>query len=114
MVVSASDRSRAENALVACVRLACRVAVRCCVTWFQVFQSGVALQNLPATVSSLVRVVLESPPRLFTSLSAVAYVALLTGGGGAGRNSCASPRRSGVTGPQPVYVGAGNLGGVCR
>src|SRR4030081_2358982 len=114
MVVSASDRSRAENALVACVRLACRLAVSCCVTWFQVFQTGVALQNLPATVSSVVRVVLESRPRLFTSLSAVAYVALLTGGGGAGRNCGASRRRNGVPDPQPVYIGAGNLGGVCR
>src|SRR3981081_1050401 len=113
MVVSASDRSTAENASVASVRLACRLAVSCCVTWFQVFQTGVALQNLPATVSSVVRVVLESRPRLFTSLSAVAYVALLTGGGGAGRNCCASPRRNGVTDPQPVYIGAGNLGGVC-
>jgi hypothetical protein len=59
-------------------------------------------------------VVLVSRPRFFTSSSAVAYAALLTGGGAAGLNCFALSSRNGVTDPQPVYIGAANLGGVGR
>src|SRR5882757_3449668 len=114
MVVSASARSIAENTLVAWARLACWSSVSRSTTWFQVFQIGAALQNLPATVWSGVRVALVSCPMLFTSARAVAYWAVLTGGGGAGRNCPALSSRNGVTDPQAVYIGGPNLGAVGR
>ena len=49
------------------------------------FQIGAA-QNFAWVVSSAVRVVLESCPRLLTSLSAAAYASLDSAGGGSGRN----------------------------
>src|SRR4051812_15642961 len=114
MVVSARDRSRASKAVVACARLACSPVSSCWVTWFQVFHTGAELQNLPATVWSGVRVVLVSRPRLFTSLSAVVYAALVTAGGCWGRTSWARCSTKGVTEPQVVNIGAGNFGGVGR
>src|SRR3954447_6988904 len=114
MGASASARSSDENAAVAWVRLACRAATSGWVTWFEVTQIGVPLQNVPATVWSGVRVALVSRPRLFTSSIAAAYAASPTAGGVAGRNCCGVSSTNGVTDPQPVYVGAGNLGGVGR
>src|SRR3978361_1061324 len=114
MVVSARARFSEEKTAVVSARVACRSSVSCCVTWFQVIQMGVLLQNLPATVSSAVRVVLVSRPRLRTSSSAVAHGALLTGGGAAGRNCCPLLSTNGATDPQVWYIGVGNLGGVGR
>src|SRR6202035_3189727 len=95
-------------------RLACRLTARFCATWFQVFQMGAEPQNFPAAVWSAVRVVLESWPRLLTSLSASAYATLVTGGGGPGRNCWPLRSTNGVTEPQLVNTGAGKWGGVGR
>src|SRR4051794_23999183 len=114
MVVSARDRSRAAKTAVACARLACSPVSSCWVTWFQVVHTGAELQNFPATVSSGVRVVLVSRPRVFTSSSAVAYAALVTAGGCGGRNCWARWSTKGDTEPQAVNIGAGNFGGVGR
>ena len=78
------------------------------------FQIGEALQNLPATVWSAVRVVLASRPRFSTSASADAYAAPSTAGCAAGRNWLPLVSTNGVTEPQFVYIGAASFGGVGR
>src|SRR4029079_4736691 len=87
IVVSATARSIAANARVVSARL--RSPTSCWATWFQVFQIGEALQNLPATVWSALRVVLESRPRVSTSASADAYAAPSTAACAAARERTA-------------------------
>ena len=70
MVASAKARSRFANTVTVCSRLACRVTASLCAISFHTFQIGAAPQNLASVVSSVVRVVLESRPRLLTWLSA--------------------------------------------
>jgi hypothetical protein len=70
MVVSASARSSPANEALACARLASWSVAACWAIWFRVCQTGAELQNVPAAVSSGVRVVLVSRPRVRTSSSA--------------------------------------------
>src|SRR6185312_8996312 len=95
IVVSDSARSITANAHVVSARL--RSPTSCWATWFHVFQTGEALQNLPATVWSAVRVVLASRPRLATSVSADAYAAPSTAGCAAGRNWLLLLSKTGAT-----------------
>src|SRR4029079_12911813 len=111
MVASAKVRSRFANTVTVCSRVACRVTASFWAIWFQTFQIGAAPQNFASVVSSAVRGVLASWPRLLTWLSARAQAALVVRGGGAGRNCRPLPSTNGVTEPQLVNTGAGNFGG---
>src|SRR5262245_8922742 len=66
------------------------------------FQCGTeeSAQNLAISVSSVLRVVLVIAPRLFTSLKAAVYAALVSAGGPAGRNWLPLVMVKGVTLPQ--------------
>src|ERR1700730_16691754 len=114
MVASARARSRFANTETVCSRLACRDTASFWATSFQTFQIGAAPQNFACVVSSAVRVVLESWPRLLTRLSARAYATLVIGGGGAGRNCRPLLSTNGVTEPQLVNTGGAKAGGVGR
>src|SRR5438445_3778508 len=85
MTESAKVRLRMANRRALVSRLVwCAVTARSAIS-FQVFQIGGA-QNLATTVWSAVRVALVFWPRLLTSFNALAYAALVTAGGDAGRN----------------------------
>src|SRR3954447_21671203 len=56
-----------------------------------------SFQNRAICVCSAVRVVLSARPRLLTSLKAAAYSALVSAGGGAGRNCEPADIANGVT-----------------
>src|SRR5947209_2449436 len=73
---------------------------------------GAAPQNFPIAVCSAVRVMLFSSPRDFTSLKSAAYLALVSAGGGAGRNRLALPSTNGVTCDVWVNPAGANAGGV--
>src|SRR2546423_13623880 len=114
MVVSAIARSIVASTLLAWSSVVCWSSMSLSTTWFQVFQMGAALQNFAATAWSGVQVVLESWPMLVTSASAAVYPAVVTDGGGAGRNWPALWSRNGRTEPQLVNIGGPNFGGVGR
>src|SRR5438128_10684459 len=78
--------------------------------WFQKFWIG-GFQNLPISVCSAVRVVLVAEPRLCTSLIAAAYAALVSAGGGAGRNWSPRSDANGATRPPVGKPGAREFGG---
>src|SRR5712691_7368421 len=109
MTPSAKVRLRTANRRAVVSRFAwCATAALSAIS-FHVFQIGPA-QNLAATVSSAVRVMLVFWPRLLTSFSAVAYAAVVTAGGASGRNCDALSRTNGFTFAQPVNTGAANAG----
>src|SRR3954452_12167649 len=78
---------------------------------FQVAQIG-GFQNSPICVWSGVRVEPCATPRLLISLIAAAYFALVSAGGGCGRNWSAACRANGLTKRQWVNAGCANAGGV--
>src|SRR6266516_2048336 len=113
MTESAKARLRTASKRALVSRFVCRAVTARSAISFQVFQIGGA-QNLAMTVWSAVRVVLVFWPRALTSFKAPAYAALVTAGGGAGRNWEPLPITNGVTFAQPVKTGVGKLGGVGR
>src|SRR6201987_5189756 len=86
IALSASVVLSCANKRAFCSRLLPKPTAAWSAIWFQTIQIGAAPQNLPIAVSSAVRVVLFNSPRDFTSLKSAAYLALVSAGGGAGRN----------------------------
>src|SRR2546430_14961354 len=108
MTESAKVRLRMANRRALVSRLVwCAVTARSAIS-FQEFQIGDA-QNLENTVWSAVRVALVFWPRLLTSFNALAYAALVTAVGGAGRDWDAPAITKCAQSAQPVKTGAGKL-----
>src|SRR5512133_614091 len=101
---------RAANSRAVVGRSLCRASATRWAIAFQKFWIG-GFQNLPISVCSAVRVVLDAEPRLSTSLSAVAYPLPVSAGGGAGRNWSPRSSTNGVTCPHVVKAGAGKFAG---
>ena len=95
-----------------CSRLLPKPTAAWSAIWFQTIQIGAAPQNFPIAVWSAVRVVLFSSPRDLTSLKSAAYLALVSAGGGAGRNWLALSSTNGVTCEVWVNPAGANAGGV--